>query len=134
MIVSDFFHWKYLGDWSFHSVDWPDPAAMVNELESMGTKLMVSIWPCLSPLSPNYQPMLERGLLISSEQGLTFHATWPERGVGASIGTAFYDSTNPRGARYIWEQIEKSYFKDRSPGLLAWMPVNPRCGRPARRA
>ena len=112
VIVSDFFHWKYLGDWSFHSVDWPDPAAMVNELESMGTKLMVSIWPCLSPLSPNYQPMLERGLLISSEQGLTFHATWPERGVGASIGTAFYDSTNPEARGYIWEQIEKSYFKD----------------------
>ena len=112
VIVSDFFHWKYLGDWSFHSVDWPDPAAMVNELESMGTKLMVSIWPSLSPLSANYQPMLERGLLISSEQGPTFHTTWPERGLSTFIGAAFYDPTNPEAREYIWEQIEKSYIKD----------------------
>jgi alpha-D-xyloside xylohydrolase len=112
VIVDDFFHWEHMGDWSFKAEEWPDPAAMVRELESMGTKLMVSVWPCLSPLSANYQPMLERGLLIANEQGPTFHATWPERGVGAWIGTAFYDSTNPEARGYIWEQIEKSYFKD----------------------
>jgi alpha-D-xyloside xylohydrolase len=111
VIVSDFFHWKYLGDWSFHSVDWPDPAAMVNELESMGTKLMVSIWPSLSPLSANYQPMLERGLLISSEQSATVHTTWPERGLSNFIGAAFYDPTNPEAREYIWEQVEKNYFR-----------------------
>ncbi|MFZ0060080.1 MAG: glycoside hydrolase family 31 protein [Acidimicrobiales bacterium] len=111
VIVSDFFHWKYLGDWSFHSVEWPDPAAMVNELESMGTKLMVSIWPSLSPLSANYQPMLERGLLISSEQSATVHTTWPERGLSNFIGAAFYDPTNPEAREFIWEQVEKNYYR-----------------------
>ncbi len=111
VIVSDFFHWKYLGDWSFHSVDWPDPAAMVNELESMGTKLMVSIWPSLSPLSANYQPMLERGLLISSEQNASVHTTWPERGLSNFIGAAFYDPTNPEAREYIWDQVEKNYYR-----------------------
>jgi len=45
VIVSDFFHWDHLGDWNFHPGEWPDPAAMVRELEPMGTKLMVSVWP-----------------------------------------------------------------------------------------
>ena len=133
MIVSDFFHLEHMGDWSFDAEEWPDPAAMVRELESMGTKLMVSIWPCLSPLSPNYQPMLERGLLISSEQGPTFHATWPERGVGASIGTAFYDSTNPE-ARDTSGSRSRSPISRTESGLSGWMPVNPRYGRATRQA
>jgi alpha-D-xyloside xylohydrolase len=111
VIVSDFFHWEYLGDWSFYSADWPDPAAMVAELESMGTKLMVSVWPSLSPLSANYGPMSEGGLLISSEQSATVHATWPERGLGSWTGVAFYDATNPEARRYIWEQVENNYYK-----------------------
>jgi alpha-D-xyloside xylohydrolase len=110
VIVSDFFHWRYMGDWSFHPGEWPDPAAMVGELESMGTKLMVSVWPCVSPLSANYEPMAERGLLISNEQGLAFHATWPERGVGCWVGTSFYDATNPQARGYIWDQVRENYY------------------------
>jgi alpha-D-xyloside xylohydrolase len=111
VIVCDFFHWEHLGDWSFYSADWPDPAAMVAELESMGTKLMVSVWPSLSPLSANYEPMLERGLLISSEQSAPVHATWPERGLSSWIGVAFYDPTNPAARDYIWEQVEENYYR-----------------------
>lgn len=111
VIVSDFFHWEYLGDWSFDSGEWPDPVAMVSELASMGTKLMVSVWPSLSPLSTNYAPMLDRGLLISNEQGTAVHANWPERGVNSWIGVAFYDPTSAEGRQYIWDQVEKSYYK-----------------------
>ena len=111
VIVSDFFHWEYLGDWSFHSGEWPDPAAMVNELKSMGTELMVSVWPSVSPLSANYKPMLDRGLLISSEQSTQVHVTWPERGVKSWIGVSIYDSTNPAARDYIWGQVEKNYHK-----------------------
>ncbi len=111
VIVCDFFHWEHLGDWGFYAADWPDPAGMVAELESMGTKLMVSVWPSLSPLSANYAPMLERGLLISSEQSAPVHATWPERGLSSWTGVAFYDPTNPAARDYIWEQVEKNYYK-----------------------
>lgn len=111
VIVSDFFHWGYLGDWSFYAEEWADPRAMVSELESMGTKLMVSVWPSLSPLSANYSPMLERGLLVSNEQGLPLLTTWPERGLGAWIGAAFYDPTNPEAREYIWEQVKRNYYE-----------------------
>ena len=111
VIVSDFFHWEYLGDWGFHSGEWPDPPAMVDELKSMGTELMVSVWPSVSPLSANYEPMLDRGLLISSEQSTPVHTTWPERGMKSWIGVSLYDSTNPAARDYIWEQVEKNYYK-----------------------
>ena len=84
---------------------------MVSELESMGTKLMVSVWPSLSPLSSNYKPMLERGLLVSNEQGAAVHSNWPERGVSAWIGVAFYDPTSAEARKYIWDQVEKSYYE-----------------------
>jgi alpha-D-xyloside xylohydrolase len=109
VIVSDFFHWEYLGDWSFYSREWPDPAAMVSELKSMGTELMVSIWPLVSPLSANHRPMLERGFLISNEQSTPLLVSWPERGVNSWIGVSIYDSTNPAARAYIWEQVEKNY-------------------------
>jgi alpha-D-xyloside xylohydrolase len=110
VIVSDFFHWAYLGDWSFDKSEWPDPVAMVSELKAMGTELMVSVWPCVSPLSANYQPMLESGLLIASEQSAPVHSTWPERGLNSWIGISFYDSTNPGARDYIWEQVKKNYY------------------------
>jgi alpha-D-xyloside xylohydrolase len=84
---------------------------MVSELKSMGTELMVSVWPSVSPLSANYGPMLDRGLLISSEQSAPVHVTWPERGVKSWIGVSIYDSTNPAARDYIWEQVEKNYHK-----------------------
>ncbi len=35
-IVCDFFHWTHLGDWKFDPAEWPDPAAMVRELDELG--------------------------------------------------------------------------------------------------
>ena len=48
-IVCDFFHWTHLGDWKFDPKEWPDPAAMVRELEELGIKLVVCVWPSVSP-------------------------------------------------------------------------------------
>ena len=35
----------------------------------MGVRLMVSVWPSVSLMSSNYQPMLNAGYLIASERG-----------------------------------------------------------------
>jgi len=40
IIVTDFFHWTLQGDWKFDPACWPDPDAMVRELDQMGVKLM----------------------------------------------------------------------------------------------
>ncbi len=111
VIVADFFHWTQLGDWRFEPSEWPDPQAMVKELESMGVRLMVSVWPSVSVLSDNYQPMLHAGYLIASERGAPFHADWPDRHAQVRLPVAFYDATNPQARSYLWDQLRANYYE-----------------------
>jgi alpha-D-xyloside xylohydrolase len=109
VIVCDFFHWTHLGDWKFDPAEWPDPAAAVRELDELGIRLMVSVWPSVSPLSENYRPLTDRGLLISTEFGPMAHADWPDKGADDVLQVAFYDATNPEARSYLWERIERNY-------------------------
>lgn len=111
VIVVDFFHWTQLGDWRFEPSEWPDPDTMVKELESMGVRLMVSVWPSIGVLSENYQPMLRAGYLIASERGAPFHADWPDRHAQVRLPVAFYDATNPEARRFFWDQLRANYYE-----------------------
>ena len=68
VIVADYFHWPHSGDWKFDPKFWPDPAGMVKELDAMGIKLMVSVWPVVESASENYRPMSQKNYLISTEE------------------------------------------------------------------
>ena len=70
VIVIDYFHWTMQGEWKFDPEKWPDPKAMVSELESMGIKLMVSIWPTIDPRSENYAYMREHNYILRGERGV----------------------------------------------------------------
>jgi len=117
VIVTDFFHWSHLGDWRFDPEEWPDPRAMLCELSEMGVRLMVSIWPSVSPLSENYQEMLRRGLFIATEQGPPVHADWADKGVDAHVQVSFYDATNEDARRFVWEQAREHYY---ALGVRVW--------------
>jgi alpha-D-xyloside xylohydrolase len=109
VIVSDYFHWRMMGDWAMDPRDWPDPAAMLQELKDMGVELMVSIWPTVNPSNPAYREMAERGLLAQTVHGVQAHIpisdTQPE---GVSM-VAFYDATNPQARAYVWERVKQNY-------------------------
>jgi len=109
VIVCDFFHWPHLGDWCFEPGEWPDPAAMVRELEGMGVKLMVSVWPSVSMLSANYAEMLNDGLFVATERGTPFHTQFPDRGSSVSPPVSFYDATNPEARAYLWRKLRENY-------------------------
>jgi len=111
VIVVDFFHWTQLGDWRFEPSEWPDPKAMAEELKAMGTRLMVSVWPSVSVMSSNYQPMLQAGYFIATERGAPVHSDWPDRHAPVSLPVAFYDATNPAARRYLWDQLRANYFE-----------------------
>ena len=70
VIVVDFFHWTQQGDWQFDKRYWPDPKAMTEELDQMGMKLMVSVWPTVDRNSVHYREMEERDLLVRVDRGL----------------------------------------------------------------
>lgn len=112
VIVIDFFHWSLQGDWRFDPVAWPDPGAMVSELEEMGVKLMVSVWPAVNPLSENFEAMLERGLLIRTERGNPVLMNFQDNRPEGTVGVYYYDATNPEARQFVWEQIREHYYQD----------------------
>lgn len=103
VIVIDFFHWIRQGDWSFDPTYWPNPKAMVEELKSMGTRCMVSVWPTVDKASVNFQEMKDQGLLIRTERGSS--QTFDFLG-----DTQIYDATNPKAREFIWNQVKKNYY------------------------
>ena len=117
VIVCDFFHWTHLGDWRFDPEEWPDPAAAVKELASYGTRLMVSVWPSVSPLSENHAELERRGLFIGTEFGPTAHADWPDKGIDTTVQVAFYDATNPEAREFVWSRLADNYL---ALGVESW--------------
>jgi alpha-D-xyloside xylohydrolase len=83
---------------------------MVRELEEMGIKVMISVWPTINGISDNYQKMKERGYLIETNRGLPSHWNLTDTNApGLPAPVYFYDATNPEARKFIWEQIEKGY-------------------------
>lgn len=103
VIVCDFFHWPYQGDWRFDPQEWPDPQAMVDELSELGIELMVSIWPYVDTRSENYSEMYERGLLARVERGVPIS-------MYGNGNTLPFDPTNPEARRFVWNVVKKNYY------------------------
>jgi alpha-D-xyloside xylohydrolase len=103
VIIIDFHHWEKMGDWSFDPKCWPDPSAMVKELESMGMKCMVSVWPTVDWTANNFPHMQQHGLLLRNDRGMPLQN-------GASV-QSFYDATNPEARKFLWKQIMRGYVK-----------------------
>lgn len=103
VIVIDFFHWSKMGDFRFDEEFFKDPKAMVDELKEMGIELMVSIWPQIDLQSENFNEMKQKGLLIKPEMGVN---------VAMQFGgdSVFYDATNPKARKYVWEKCKKNYY------------------------
>ncbi len=104
VIVIDFFHWPFMGDYRFEEEFWPDPKAMVQELESMGMKVMVSVWPQVSYRSENFKEMNAEGYLVRSDRGEDVQFRKGDEPV------MFFDFTNPEARKYLWEKIKKNYY------------------------
>ena len=102
-IVIDFFHWTVQGDWKFDTKYWPDPKAMVDELHSMGIKVIVSVWPSVDRKSENFGPMMDMGLLIRTERGAA--QTYDYQGDCVEI-----DPFNPKTREYVWNKCKQNYY------------------------
>ncbi len=101
VMVIDFFHWSAQGDFRFDEKLWPDPEAMVRELEELGIKLMVSVWPTVEEKSENFQYMEEMGYLIRTEMG-------PRLGIKNK--DTYMDATNPEAREFVWQKLKKNYY------------------------
>ncbi|MFP5596213.1 TIM-barrel domain-containing protein [Kluyvera sp. 142486] len=103
VMVIDFFHWPNQGTWCFDPEDWPDPKAMVEELESLGIKLMVSVWPTVEARSPLFPHMKAKGWLVTSDRGVQVNLDFMGN-------TTFFDATHPQARQFVWETVKKNYY------------------------
>lgn len=109
VIVTDYLHWTAIGDFKLDPAEYPDPQGMIRELDQMGVRLMVSIWPTISPLSQNYETLRDEGMLVAADPGVEFHTTMRDKGMDMSMPVAFYDPTNPRTREFIWSVVKRNY-------------------------
>ena len=102
VLVIDYYHWPYCGDWRFDEEYFPEPQKMIKELHDMGIETMVSIWPQVEWNSENFEEMKQQGLLVKQNSGIDVQMTFHGNNV-------FMDATNPRTRKYVWEKCKKNY-------------------------
>ena len=103
VLVIDFRHWERIGDWKLDPAFWPDPQAMVRELDDMGVRIMISPWILVDEQSENFADMKAHGLFTGSIDGSKDTVNFD--------GQKYqYDPTNPEAARYLWSKWKKNYF------------------------
>jgi alpha-D-xyloside xylohydrolase len=103
VIVIDFFHWTKHGEWKFDLEYWPDPEGMVKELDEMGIKLMVSVWPTVDHESENFAEMWSKGYLVRNDRGIDTHMEF----LGNCV---FFDATHPGARSFIWNKVKQNYY------------------------
>ena len=133
VIVIDFFHWTRQGDWQFDSQYWPDPAGMVERLEDLGIKVMVSIWPTVSRLSKNFPEMWNNKFIVRNKLGSAAQMYFVDNHAENGIYLHYYDSTHPGARKFIWEKVKEGYYQYGirlfwldacEPEMLPFMPEN----------
>ena len=74
---------------------------MVNELNSYGMKLMVSVWPHVAEDSDNFPAMMAMDLLTHDANGSALKTT---------SNLHVPDQFNPVTRQFIWDKIKKNYY------------------------
>ena len=110
VIVADFYHWPTSGDWKFNPEFWPDPKGMIDELESMGIKLLVSVWPTLNIKSDNYNEFIQKNYTIRPELGNNVFLSIIYKQAKAIDNLTFVDVTHPGARDLFWSKIKDNYF------------------------
>lgn len=105
VLVIDYFHWPYQGDWRFDPDYWENADEMIRTVqEKMGIRLMVSVWPLVDYRSENYKEMKSRGYLLRSDRGFPVSMNY----MGNTVA---YDAFHPDARDYVWKKIKKNYYE-----------------------
>jgi len=103
VLVIDYLHWDVTGNWKLDPKFWPDPSAMVKELDEMGVRIMISPWILVDEKSENFPYMKKHGLFTRSISG--------NKDTVNFMGPKYqYDPTNPEAAKFLWSKWKANYF------------------------
>lgn len=102
-IVQDWFYWPE-DSWGCHCFDparFPDPKAMVDAVNAMDGRVMISVWPKFYPDTANGRALREKGFLY--ERPL---AAGQRDWVGRGYANTFYDPYDPEARAMYWQQMK----------------------------
>lgn len=97
---------RYYGNFDFKAEKFPDPKGMIDQLHEMGFKVMVWICPFVSPDSPEYRVLRDKGYLIKNKNSNDPSTTGWWNGQSAC-----YDLTNPETYAYLKAQLQEAQRK-----------------------
>lgn len=66
----------YYGRWQFNAHTFPDPKAMLDELHGLGFEVMLWVCPYVSPDSPEFRELLDKGCLVCNTDGSVAIRRW----------------------------------------------------------
>ena len=113
-IVQDWFYWPQ-DQWGSHDFDkarFPDPDGMVDEIHTLGARIMISVWPKFYPNTDNAKALDAHGWLYRGNLAAG-HKDW----VGPGYLNTDYDAYAP-GARQLYFNQIKSKLVNK--GFDAW--------------
>ena len=93
---------RYYGNFQFKAERFPDAKGMIDDLHSLGFKVMVWISPFVSSDSPEFRDLEAKGYLLRNPAGGTAILNWWN---GYS---ACYDLTNPAAADYFVQVLRNA--------------------------
>jgi len=104
IITIDYMHWRNWGDWSFNPDCFPDPQAMVQELNDMGVELAVTFWPYVCAGGSHTDNFNTSGFLVN---GLGTNTPSPVESWACQM--LLTDETNPAAREAIYSAFREGY-------------------------
>ena len=104
-IVIDYMSWPAFGTWQWIERCWPDPAGMVEQLDTWGIALIQSVWPNIESGSFRFPEMLQRGFLTTNASGVAYPFNTFDK------PTYIYDPFSPEARAYLSSALYDGYGK-----------------------
>ena len=111
VLVIDAGHWTVMGEWRFDPADWPDPAAMVEELRGLGVETVVSVWPTVNSHSREFAGLRDGGLLVRTARGNAATTPMFDTRPPGILQLHLLDATNPGARAALWERLDAGYHR-----------------------
>ena len=96
---------EYYGGWRFNREAFPDPKAMIEELHSMGFRVMLWICPFITPDRAEFRELRGKGCLVHERNK---HGVIKPKMVDWWNGfSAVLDFSNPEAERWLRNELQK---------------------------